>query len=61
MGLRADGAMLLFGQASIEITDVWGGTAGDRDRQLLDLDGIEIMVVGTRRDLRVGPPDAVFV
>lgn len=53
--------VFLFGQAGIEVTDIWGGTAGSWSRRPMDLDEIEIMVVGTRRDGPVGPPYAVYV
>jgi len=53
--------VLLFGQAGIEVTDIWGGTAGSWGRRPVDLDEIEIMLVGTRRDGPVGPPYKMFV
>jgi hypothetical protein len=31
--------------AGLSVTDMWGGTAGNWGRRLLDLDEIEIMVV----------------
>ncbi len=53
--------VLPFGQAGIEVTDIWAGTAGSWGRRPVDLDEIEIMVVGTRPDGPVEPPYAVFV
>lgn len=40
--------VLLFRLAGIEITDIWGGTAGNWGRRPIDLDEIEIMVRGIR-------------
>jgi len=40
--------VLLFGLAGIELTDIWGGTAGNWGRRPIDLDEIEIMLVGKK-------------
>ncbi len=53
--------VLLFGQAGIEVMDIWGGTAGSWGQRPVDLDEIEIMLVGTRRDGPVGPSYRIFV
>jgi SAM-dependent methyltransferase len=39
---------LLFRMAGLSVTDMWGGTAGNWGRRLLDLDEIEIMVVARK-------------
>lgn len=40
--------VLLFGLAGLEVTHIWGGTAGNWGRRPIDLDEMEIMVVGHR-------------
>jgi hypothetical protein len=39
---------LLFGLAGLEVTDIWGGTAGNWGKRPIDLDEIEIMVTGRK-------------
>lgn len=41
---------LLFRMAGLSVTDMWGGTAGNWGRRLLDLDEIEIMIVARKSD-----------
>ena len=41
--------VLLFRAAGIEVTHIWGGTAGNWGSGPTDIDEIEIMVVGTKR------------
>ncbi len=52
--------VLLFAQAGIEVTGIWGGTAGNWGRRPIDLDEIEIMVAGTRRAEPLRPPYSLF-
>ena len=52
--------VLLFALAGIEVTDVWGGTAGNWGKRAIDLDEIEIMVVGVKRAERPGARFALF-
>ncbi len=52
--------VLLFGLAGIEVTDIWGGTAGDWGRRPIDLDEMEIMVVGAKMAEPPRPPYKVF-
>ncbi|MBN2309306.1 MAG: class I SAM-dependent methyltransferase [Candidatus Hydrogenedentes bacterium] len=40
--------VLLFGLAGLEVLCVWGGTAGDWGKRAIELDGIEIMLVGRK-------------
>jgi cyclopropane fatty-acyl-phospholipid synthase-like methyltransferase len=41
---------LLFRNAGIEVLHIWGGTAGNWGRRPIDLDEIEIMFVGRKRE-----------
>lgn len=47
---------LLFGEAGLKVTDIWGGTAGRFARRKIDLDEHEIMVVA-RRPASIGTPE----
>lgn len=40
---------LLLSQAGFEIENIWGGTAGNWGRRTVDLDEIEVMVVGRKK------------
>jgi SAM-dependent methyltransferase len=40
--------VLLFGLAGLSVLNMWGGTAGNWGKRLLDLDEIEIMVVARK-------------
>jgi SAM-dependent methyltransferase len=40
--------VLMFGAAGIEVTNIWGGTAGNWGERPIDMDEIEIMVVGRK-------------
>ena len=40
--------VLLFRQAGFEVVNIWGGTAGSWNRQKINLDEIEIMVVAKK-------------
>jgi len=40
--------VLLFGFAGLEVINIWGGTAGNWGRRMLELDEIEIMVVAQK-------------
>ncbi len=53
--------VLLFALAGVEISDIWGGTAGSWGRRPIDLDEIEIMLVGTRRPGPLELPHPIFV
>jgi len=39
---------MLFRQAGFEIVNIWGGTTGSWNRQKINLDEIEIMVVAKK-------------
>ena len=39
---------LMLGQIGFEVNHIWGGTAGNWGRREIDLDEIEIMIVGTK-------------
>lgn len=39
---------LLFRMAGVSVLNMWGGTAGNWGRRLLDLDEFEIMIVGCK-------------
>ncbi len=47
--------VLLFGAAGLAVTNIWGGTAGSWNRQTIDLDEIEIMVVARKSTQLWGP------
>lgn len=49
--------VLLFALAGIEVTDMWGGTAGNWGRRPIDPDEYEIMVVGQKVN---DPPQAPY-
>jgi SAM-dependent methyltransferase len=40
--------LLLFSLAGMSVLDMWGGTAGNWGRRTLDLDEMEIMIVGSK-------------
>ena len=40
--------VMLFRQAGFEVVNIWGGTAGNWNRQIINLDEIEIMVVAKK-------------
>jgi hypothetical protein len=52
--------VLLMAQAGLEVTDLWGGTAGNWGARPIELDEYEIMVVGRKVDGPVEPPFPVF-
>jgi SAM-dependent methyltransferase len=52
--------VLLFALAGIELNHIWGGTAGNWGRRPIDLDEIEIMVVGRKAAPPPVAPYAVF-
>jgi len=52
--------VLLFALAGLEVTDIWGGTAGNWGKRPIDLDEIEIMVVGRKRAEPPRAPYALF-
>jgi hypothetical protein len=52
--------VLLFGQAGLEVTAIWGGTAGNWGRRPIELDEIEIMVVGRKAAEPPRAPYALF-
>ena len=45
--------ILLFGLVGMEIIHIWGGTAGNWQRRMLDLDEMEIMVVACKNQSSV--------
>lgn len=47
-GFVATELVLLFRISGMEVLNIWGGTAGNWGRRLLDLDEIEIMVVAQK-------------
>jgi len=53
--------VLLFGLAGIEVTNIWGGTAGNWGRRPIGLDEIEIMVSGRKAAEAPQAPYALFV
>ncbi|KPK75173.1 MAG: cyclopropane-fatty-acyl-phospholipid synthase [candidate division Zixibacteria bacterium SM23_73] len=40
--------VILFGQAGFEVENIWGGTAGNWRKGKLDLDEVEIMLIGRK-------------
>jgi SAM-dependent methyltransferase len=52
--------VLLFAQAGLEVAHIWGGTAGNWGRRPIDLDEIEIMVVGRKASAPPQAPYALF-
>jgi hypothetical protein len=52
--------VLLFGLAGIEVSNIWGGTAGNWGKRPVDLDEIEIMVVGSKTAESLRAPYALF-
>jgi hypothetical protein len=52
--------VLMASLAGLEVTDLWGGTAGNWGRRPVDLDEYEIMVVAEKASARPEPPFAVF-
>lgn len=52
--------VLLFAQAGVEVTDIWGGTAGNWGPRSIDLDEIELMVVGRKTGGPIRAPYALF-
>jgi len=40
--------VMLFRQAGFEVVNIWGGTVGNLNRQIINLDEIEIMVVAKK-------------
>ena len=51
---------LLFATAGLEVTNIWGGTAGNWGKRAIELDEYEIMVVGRKPAEPAQPPYAVF-
>lgn len=51
---------LLCANAGIEVTNIWGGTAGSWGRRPIELDEFEIMLVGRRAATPPQPPYPVF-
>ena len=43
--------VMLFRQVGFEVVNIWGGTAGDWNRQKINLDEIEIMVVAKKQSV----------
>ncbi len=52
--------VLLFALAGLEVRNIWGGTAGNWGRRVIDLDEIEIMVVARKTADRLRPPHALY-
>jgi cyclopropane fatty-acyl-phospholipid synthase-like methyltransferase len=52
--------VLLFAQAGLEVTNIWGGTAGNWGHRQIDLDEIELMVVGRKTAAPVRAPYLLF-
>ena len=52
--------VLLFAWAGLEVTDIWGGTAGNWGKRPIALDEIEIMVVGRKKGQALQPPYALY-
>ncbi len=52
--------VLLFASAGLEVTNIWGGTAGNWGKRPIDLDEYEIMVVGKKPAKPIQAPYAVF-
>jgi SAM-dependent methyltransferase len=48
---------LLFRLAGMFVLNMWGGTAGNWGRRIIDLDEIEIMIVARKTVEPVNPPD----
>jgi cyclopropane fatty-acyl-phospholipid synthase-like methyltransferase len=59
-GFVATEMALLFALCGLEPLAIWGGTAGNWGRRAIDLDEIEIMIVGRRSAAPVEPPFALF-
>jgi SAM-dependent methyltransferase len=52
--------VLLFALAGIEVTGMWGGTAGNWGKRPIELDEFEIMIAGRKASKPLEPPYAVF-